>query len=136
MNHLKTSLEMWCDDKKKSCKSYVTLMWTLFQIQHYRDTLKVSQFHKDFLQRYLQFFQKKNGKLLDTSGRIVFVHFLEELKTPKNDISKLTDLYDVPIFYLPEILNFFNSAGSVSQSYFVLRLGLAKQDLWSLGVES
>ena len=31
------------------------------------------------------------SKYYDTFGRIVFIHFLEELKTPK-DISKLTDL--------------------------------------------
>ena len=36
---------------------------------------------------YPQFFQKTNAKIqlyyCDTSGRIVYIHFLEELKTPK-----------------------------------------------------
>ena len=42
------------------------------------------------------------------------------------DIWNLIDLYDVPVFYLPEILNFFNSAmwvnprTTLGQSYFVL----------------
>ena len=79
MNSLKTSLEMWCDGNKKSCKSYVTLMWTLLQIQQGQlisnGLLGTLNSSKNEL--------KNRPNYYDTSGRIVFVRFLEELKTPK-----------------------------------------------------
>jgi hypothetical protein len=43
-----------------------------------------------------RFFQKTNKQIrlyyYDTSGRLVFVRFLEEIEDTKKDISKLTDL--------------------------------------------
>ena len=57
--------------------------------------LKVKQSRNDFLSR--RFFQKTNEGILlyyyETSFRLVFVHFLEEIEDTKKDISKLTDLY-------------------------------------------
>ena len=45
----------------------------------------------------------------DTSGRLVFVRFLEEFKTPKRHFSKLPDLYLVKSKYLLTIAIFSNN---------------------------
>ena len=49
---------------------------------------KAQLISKCFFGTYLQFFQKTNKKIqpnyYGTSRRIVFIRFLEELKTPKN----------------------------------------------------